>query len=96
MDYRAVNLQQKKDDNALRSTQSLRTDDTEQSASLAKQGLQSESYAMRTQNWHQGNCEHCQADFKKKTTWQKFCCENCRIAAYELRTGKRVNLKKTG
>lgn len=84
------------DNDALRTTQPLRTSETEQSASLDTQDLQSKTNALRTQSWQQGNCVHCKTDFKKKTTWQKFCCENCRIAAYELRTGKRVNLKKTG
>lgn len=35
------------------------------------------------------HCEHCGNDFVYKTTWQKFCSEDCRIAAYELRTGKK-------
>lgn len=45
--------------------------------------------------WYQGNCEHCKTDFKKVTSWQKFCCEDCRKAAYELRTGKVWRGKKT-
>jgi hypothetical protein len=44
--------------------------------------------------WYQGNCQYCKTDFKKMTSWQKFCCEDCRKAAYELRTGKAWRGKK--
>ena len=56
----------------MRNTQPLRTSDKEPNASLDTQDLQSKTYAMRTQNWQQGHCEHCQADFKKKTLGKSF------------------------
>lgn len=88
-DSRAVNVSLKKDD-----TQCV----SKKPVSLEKQVTQSKTNAMRTkgENWNTGNCLHCKKDFKKNTVWQKYCHENCRIAAYELRTGKRVNLKKAG
>lgn len=41
-----------------------------------------------------GNCKHCGNEFEKKTTWQKYCNEDCRIAFWENKTGKK--LKKKG
>ena len=45
--------------------------------------------------WYHGNCEHCKEDFKKKTTWQRFCSKECRDENYFLRTGKKWHGKKT-
>lgn len=38
------------------------------------------------------NCayEACGKAFERRTTFQKYCCEECRIAAFELRTGKQL------
>ena len=41
-----------------------------------------------------GFCEFCSAEFDKKVSWKRFCSESCRISAWELKSGKRVNLKK--
>ncbi len=38
-------------------------------------------------------CQHCGESFERKTTFQKYCCEVCRVTAWELRTGKRLNRK---
>lgn len=38
-------------------------------------------------------CEHCGQTFTKKTTWQKFCSEDCRKTNYENKTGKHIYLK---
>lgn len=46
-------------------------------------------------SWKTGNCLHCSKEFERITAWQKYCEENCRIAAYELRSGKKLKLKKT-
>lgn len=59
---------------------------------------------VKKDNWQHGNCAHCATEFKKKTTWQKYCGDSCRAMAYELRTGKKlhiatkpkVNLNKAG
>lgn len=44
------------------------------------------------------NCayESCGKSFERRTTFQKYCCEECRIAAFEKRTGKALKkqLKK--
>jgi hypothetical protein len=42
----------------------------------------------------QAECKHCGTHFTKKTTWQKYCSESCRIASFEQRTGRKV--KKGG
>ena len=44
--------------------------------------------------WYEGVCEHCKASFKKKTTWQRFCCTEHQALAYEARTGKKWRGKK--
>jgi hypothetical protein len=42
------------------------------------------------------NCayEVCGKPFERRTTFQKYCCENCRIAAFTARTGKPFTKKK--
>ena len=45
--------------------------------------------------WNEGNCEYCNEQFKKKTTWQRFCCTDHQALAYEQRTGKKWYGKKT-
>lgn len=42
-----------------------------------------------------GPCLQCGIEFEKRTTWQKYCQELCRIKAYELKTGKAWRGKKT-
>jgi len=39
------------------------------------------------------SCDHCNSDFEKRAHNQKFCCEKCRIEAYEDRTGKKLKYK---
>jgi len=39
-------------------------------------------------------CGWCGTDFEKNTTWHKYCCEDCKIAAYEKRTGKKYTGKR--
>ena len=41
-------------------------------------------------------CEFCGSEFERRVSWKRFCCESCRIANWESKNGKRVNLKKTG
>jgi hypothetical protein len=43
-----------------------------------------------------GNCVQCGCEFEKRTTWQKYCNELCRIKAFEVRTGKTWRGKKAG
>lgn len=51
--------------------------------------------AMRTvpKGWQQGTCEHCGNPFTKRTTWHKYCKTECKIAAWEARTGKEFKPK---
>ncbi len=56
--------------------------------SLATQGI--------TDNVKKGFCEFCGSEFERRVSWKRFCCEDCRIKAWEQKSGKRVNLKKTG
>jgi hypothetical protein len=74
---------------------------TPQSNALIKQqshAASSPSNALKSNDrvnpWYHGNCEHCKGDFKKKTTWQRFCCPECRDENYFLRTGKKWHGKK--
>ncbi len=39
-------------------------------------------------------CEHCGETFERKTTFQRFCSEKCRIQAWENKTGKKVRKAK--
>ncbi len=38
-------------------------------------------------------CAWCGNDFEARTTWHKYCCEACKIAAWESRTGKPFKKK---
>jgi hypothetical protein len=38
-------------------------------------------------------CAHCGAAFKRKTTWQKYCNSDCKLAAWEAKTGKKFKPK---
>lgn len=40
-------------------------------------------------------CLHCEEEYIYKIHNQKFCCEDCRIAAWEAKTGKRFKKMKT-
>lgn len=50
--------------------------------------------AMRINAMRKGNCKHCGNEFEKRTTWQKYCNESCRVAFWEAKTGKKFNKKK--
>lgn len=39
-------------------------------------------------------CENCGETFERKVTFQKFCCEGCRIKFWENRTGKKMRKAK--
>jgi len=41
-----------------------------------------------------GICGHCNKEYIKRTTWQKYCSELCRASNYEETTGKKMYLKK--
>ena len=38
-------------------------------------------------------CENCGGSFERRTTFQKFCSENCRVKYWEARTGKTLTKK---
>jgi hypothetical protein len=40
-----------------------------------------------------GMCEFCSAEFDKKVSWKRFCCDDCRIKAWELKHGKKLVAK---
>lgn len=42
---------------------------------------------------NRGVCAHCGSDYERRVTWQKYCSEPCRVAAYELRTGKKLKVR---
>lgn len=35
-------------------------------------------------------CRHCGEAFTPRTTWQRYCSEACRVAAWEARSGKKL------
>ena len=39
-------------------------------------------------------CEHCATPYDRKTTFQKYCSDQCRIAAWEKRHGRTLKIKK--
>jgi len=41
-----------------------------------------------------GTCEYCGKSYTKRTTWQKYCSEDCKGEAFEIRTGRKFYLKK--
>lgn len=40
--------------------------------------------------WQNGTCNRCGKEFIRQVKWQKFCCEPCRVANWEERTGAKV------
>jgi hypothetical protein len=40
-------------------------------------------------------CAHCGAAFKRKTTWQKYCNPECKVAAWEAKTGKKFKTRSS-
>lgn len=40
-------------------------------------------------------CDHCGTGYQKRTTFQKFCSEGCRVAAWEGRTGRTLKNTKS-
>lgn len=51
----------------------------------------SQDNASRNASRNVGACENCGTSFTKKTSWQRFCSEPCRIAKWEKKSGKRLN-----
>ena len=43
---------------------------------------------------HERNCLHCKTPYIYRHHKQKYCCDNCRIMAWEQRTGKALKKKK--
>ncbi len=44
-------------------------------------------------------CQYCSTPFLVRRAWQKFCCERCRKAAFELQAAKdavRTYLQQIG
>lgn len=39
-------------------------------------------------------CVNCGKEFEARTTWHKYCCEECKIEAWEARTGKKFKRRK--
>jgi Zn finger protein HypA/HybF involved in hydrogenase expression len=71
----------------------VNTDNTTQCVSDKNNALHELTHSV-SDRVHQGLCVNCGGAFEKKTTWQKYCCEGCRVSAYELRTGKKIKLKE--
>lgn len=42
---------------------------------------------------HGATCEHCGTAYHRRTTFQKFCSEGCRVAAWEGKTGRVLKTK---
>jgi hypothetical protein len=40
-------------------------------------------------------CAHCGSAFKRKTTWQKYCNPECKVAAWEAKTGKKFKTRSS-
>lgn len=93
MDSRAVNVSNDREKTAVQSNKPVSLEKAAPSRAAI-----SPSNALKINDlvnaWYQGNCEHCKQDFKKKTTWQRFCCPECRDENYFLRTGKKWHGKK--
>jgi hypothetical protein len=55
-----------------------------------KNGLKSDltTVIVTDKTTKRGMCEFCGADFEKKVSWKRFCCDDCRIAAWEQKNGK--------
>ena len=104
----AVNLQQKKDDTTITITDNVRN----KPVSLAKQGITDNvtdsviddknsvksdlTTVIVTDKAKKGLCEFCSAEFDKKVSWKRFCCDDCRIKSWEVKHKKRLSLGKTG
>lgn len=40
-----------------------------------------------------GYCEFCSAEFERRVSWKRFCCDDCRIKAWEQKSGKVLKKK---
>ena len=89
-DVEAVNLQQKKDDTTITVTDNV-TDSVIDDKNSVKSGL---TTVIVTDKSKKGLCEFCSAEFDKKVSWKRFCCDDCRIKAWEQKNGKRLNVNK--
>lgn len=108
LDDRAVNVGKITDDTTITVTDNV----VKKPVSLATQGITDNvtdsvidakkcvkndlTTVIVTDKVKKGFCEFCSAEFDKTVSWKRFCCEDCRIKAWEQKNGKRVNLKKTG
>ena len=75
--------------NATRQQIGFKTYNAQQTAQPVRNALNAMSTPSATRNVVILNCEHCCTEFERKTTWQKYCSEACKISAYEKRTGKK-------
>ena len=56
------------------------------------------AYANRKTETMQGNqrlCEHCKAAYTYGHARQRYCCEGCRVASWESRTGKTLKRQRS-
>jgi len=52
------------------------------------------SYNVEKLKEHERNCLHCSTPYIYRHHKQKYCCDNCRINAWQEKTGKKLKLKK--
>lgn len=95
MDDKAGSVGKYQDDDALHNdalrNEPAKNQDDKKTVSLEKQSTDAlRNDALRMM----GTCEHCGVEYTKRVTWQKYHDDNCRQAAYELRTGKAWHGKK--
>jgi galactose-1-phosphate uridylyltransferase len=86
MDDGAGNLQKKMDDTTITVTDNV----SNKPVSLATQAPTDNV----TDKTKKGLCEFCSAEFDKKVSWKRFCCDDCRIKAWEQKNGKQWKGKK--
>lgn len=56
--------------------------------------IETQDNAMHTPHALHGTCEHCGTGYTKRTTWQKFCSEPCRVAKWEAENpGKKAKAR---
>jgi hypothetical protein len=61
---------------------------------VANMNATGQTFTLRTEptKGRSAKCLYCANEYEKRTTFQKYCSEQCRVSAWETNTGR--NLKK--
>jgi hypothetical protein len=63
---------------------------------VANMGVTGQTFTLRTEpeKSKSAKCLHCANEYEKRTTFQKYCTEICRVSAWESNTGRKLKKGK--